>query len=291
MVTQIKSTTQTAHQPTSPTVMRSYHVVLQSADQLQREEINKRVRALEERQHTLLTPEIVKQAVELYRSKPKEVFFTRLLCKVVGKSPNIAESAFHWLYMAIKGKIDKEKKVQGLLNFLQKNPQQLLEWVIFGRSPYTERSLENYWRHHRRYIINLLTSTRAQTDSYWRKKLGNKFAQEWLQFNAALPTCTQTDVLQALDDMLFYFQHEFATSSLLTKNQQAFQKKLQLLKKEQTTVVPFLTSWINSPQSSRWKSLKILAEQLAELIGKPTRKLFSAVRQVVVFTLFDYYKY
>ena len=232
---------------------------------------------------------MITQAVELFRTNPKEGFFTRQLCKKVGKSSNITESAFHWLHIAIKGKINKEKKVQGLFNFLLKNPQQLIEWLIFGRSSYTERSLENFWRLKRRYIINLLTSTRSQTDSYWRKKHKMTYSSNFLQLNTLLPPSTQRDVLQALDDALFYHQHEFSLLPQLTKNQQAFLKKLKLLKKEQTTVVPFLTSWINSPQASRWKSLKTLAEQLAVIIGKPSRKLFSAVRQIVVFTLFDYY--
>jgi len=276
--------------PLSPKrVMRSYQVVLKCADQSQREEINQRIRALEEQQYQLLTPQVIKQAVELYRTNPKERFFTRQLCKKVGKSPNIAQSTFHWLYIAIKGKIDKEKKVQGLLSFLAKNPQQLIEWLIFGRSPYTERSLEKFWRLKRRYIINLLTSTRFQTDSYWRKKHKMIYTSDFLQLNTLLPPSTQREVLQALDDALFYQQHEFSLIPQLTKNQKAFLKKLKLLKKEQSTVVPFLTSWINSPQNSRWKSLKILAEQLATIIGKPSRKLFSAVRLIVVFTLFDHY--
>ncbi len=269
--------------------MRSYQVVLKCADQSQREEINNRIRALEERQHQILTPQVIKQAVELYSTNPKEGFFTRQLCKKVRKSPNIAESAFHWLYMAIKGKVEKERKAQGILNFLLKNPQQLIEWIVFGRSPYTERSLEKYWKLKRRYIINLLTSTRAQTDSYWRKKYRPIVISEFLQLNSTLPTRIQTEVLQAIDDTLFYQKHELSLLPHLTKNQQAFMKKLQLLKKEQNIVVPFLTSWINSPQSSRWKSLKALAEQLAIIIGKPNRKLFSAVRQIVIFTLFDHY--
>ena len=289
MGTQTTSKPQALITNSSKRVMRSYQVVLKCADQSQREEINQRIRTLEEQQYQLLTPQVIKKAVELHRTNPKEGFFTRQLCKEVGKSPNIAESAFHWLYIAIKGKIDKEQKVQRLFNFLGKNPQQLIEWLIFGRSPYTERSLENFWRLRRRYIINLLTSTRFQTDSYWRKKHKNLYISDFLQLNALLPTCSQPEVLQALDDALFYQHHEFSLILQLTKNQKAFLKKLKQLKKEQSTVVPFLTSWINSPQASRWKSLKILAEQLAQIIGKPSRKLFSAVRLIVVFTLFDQY--
>ncbi|MCE7742717.1 MAG: hypothetical protein GOP50_09695 [Candidatus Heimdallarchaeota archaeon] len=205
----------------------------------------------------------------------------------MGKNPNIAESAYHWLQIAVKGKIDKEQKVQGMLNFLHKNPQQLVEWMIFGRSPYTESSLGKYWRLHRRYVINLLTSSRTQLDSYSKKTKRNYYFSNSLVLNGALPTYNQQDVVQAIDDALTHQTTTFSQLPSLSKNQQAFMNKLHLLKQEQIIVAPFLTSWINSYQTSRWKSLKQLAKELAEIMGKPTRKLFSAVRQVVVFTLFD----
>ncbi|MBY9000644.1 MAG: hypothetical protein KGD64_07005 [Candidatus Heimdallarchaeota archaeon] len=289
MSTQTVTTVRTAFPTNINTVMRSYQVVLRCVDPSQREEINKRIRVLEEQQQQLFTPHIIKQAEKLYAANPHEGFFTRKLCKEVGKSPNIAESAFHWLYISLKGKKDKEQKVQGLLNFLRKNPQQLLEWVIFGRSPYTESSLGNYWKIQRRYIINLLMSTRVQADSYWRKKQRGSYSSQCLQFNNLLPSSTQTEVLQAINDALDYYTAAFSPLATLTPNQQAFLNKLHLLKQEQAVVTPFLTSWINSPQQSRWKSLKLLSEHLAQVIGTPSRKLFSAVRLLVVFTLFDQY--
>ncbi|MHA1347275.1 MAG: hypothetical protein ACTSVO_00060 [Candidatus Heimdallarchaeaceae archaeon] len=289
MVSQATNKAQVAINTHSKTVMRSYQVALQCVDQHQREEINQRIRKLEELQHLLLSPQIVKRAEELYKANPKEGFFTRQLCKEVGKSPNIAESAFHWLYIALKGKRDKEQKVQGLVNFLLKNPQQLVEWMIFGRSPYAESSLGNYWKLKRRYVINLLTSTRQQADCYWRKRENKTYTSNNLHHNSLLTSTTQQTIVQAIDDALFYYNNAFATIPQVTKRQQAFLAKLKLLKNEQSVVVPFLVSWINSPQQSRWKSLKILAEQLANTLGKPSRKLFSAVRLIIVFTLFDHF--
>ncbi|MCG3220624.1 MAG: hypothetical protein H7641_04520, partial [Candidatus Heimdallarchaeota archaeon] len=81
MVTHTATKLQALLPPTSKGVMRSYQVVLNYADQSQREEINRRIRALEDQQELLLTPQVIKQAVELYRSNPKEGFFTRQLCK------------------------------------------------------------------------------------------------------------------------------------------------------------------------------------------------------------------
>ena len=98
-------------------VKRSYQLASEHLSKNKRVEINQRIKKLEKDQRELLTPAIVEKALELYRSNPKEMFFTRKLCKVVGKSPNIAESAFHWLHIAIQGKVDKEKKIQGIFNF------------------------------------------------------------------------------------------------------------------------------------------------------------------------------
>ncbi|MCE7742259.1 MAG: transposase [Candidatus Heimdallarchaeota archaeon] len=288
MVTQTTSKTTTSHPAILDKVMRSYQVVLKCDSQKQREEINQRIRKHEERQHHLLTQEVVKTAVEIYRANPNERYFVRKVGKAVGMNPNIAESAFHWLQIAVKGKIDKEQKVQSLLNFLHNNPQQLVEWMIFGRSPYTESCMGKRWKWQRRPTINILTSSRHQLDSYSRKKERDYLFANSLVFNGALPTYTQQDVVQGLDDALDYQTNAFAKISSLTDNQKAFLNKLKMLKNEQQIVIPFVTSWINSYQTSRWKSLKKLAKELAEIIGKPTRKLLSVVRQVVVFTLFDH---
>lgn len=289
MGTQATSTTQTSHPLILDKVMRSYRVGMKCDSQSQREEINNRIIQLEEKQHLLITKKTVKTAIEIYRANPNNRFFVRHLCKAIGKNPNIAESAFHWLQIAVKGKVDKEHKAQGMLNFLHKNPQQLIEWIIFGRSPFTESSLGKRWRIKRRYVINLLANSREQLDSYSRKKMRTYLFSNYLVFNGALPNYSQQAVLQGLDDALTYQTNEFAKLPSLTKNQKAFLNKVRLLKQEQQVVVPFLTSWINSYHQSRWKSLKKLSKELAEIIGKPSRKLFSTVRQIVVFTLFEHY--
>jgi len=268
-------------------VMRTYQVVLKCLNQDQRKEINQRIKNLEEAQRKLLTQQIVQTALKLYRAQPKEGFFTRKLTKEIGKSPNIAESAFHWLYIAIKGKVDKEAKVQGLFNFWKKNPQQLLEWIIFGRSPYAEHSMQKYWKLSRRYIINLLTSTRTQVDAYWKKKFKQEYKQNCLQFNANLPSVTYQEVIQAIEDALEVKTYEFTQLTQLSKSQVTFLRKLHLLEKEKQQVASFITSWINTPQKSRWKSLKEIAKKIANVVGKKNRKLFSAVRLIVVFALFD----
>lgn len=55
MVTQNAANLQTLLPSTLKGLMRSYQVVLKCADQSQREEINKRIKTLEEQQEQLLT--------------------------------------------------------------------------------------------------------------------------------------------------------------------------------------------------------------------------------------------
>ncbi len=198
MSTQVQSTTKIHPSLPHTKVMRSYQLAFEHLSKTERMEINQRIKKLEKEQKKLLTSATVTKALELYRSNPKELFFTRKLGKEVGKNPNIAESAFHWLHIAIKGKVDKEKKVQGIFNFWQKNPQQLLEWVIFGRSPYTEHSFQKYWKVGRRFIINLLTSTRLQVDSYWNRKFARKCITSKIKFNHMLPTITYVVPMQMM---------------------------------------------------------------------------------------------
>jgi hypothetical protein len=287
MSTQATTSLQTSPSIISNKVMRSYQVVLKCVSQSQREEINQRIRSLEEKQTALLPQDVVKKALKLYRTNPKEQYFVRQVGKAVGRNPNIAESAYHWLQIAVKGKVEKEKKVQEMLKFLHKNPQQLVEWMIFGRSPYTESCLGKYLRLQRRYVINLLTSSRLQLDSYSRKKKRAYLFTNNLVFNGALPIYTQQDVVQGLNDALEYQIQTFSQLPYLSKDQKVFLTKLHLFKREQQIVASFIASWINSYQTSRWKSLKNLSKELAEHLGKPNRKLFSTVRQIVVFTLFD----
>ncbi len=288
MSTQAQSTTKIHSSLPHTKVMRSYQLAFGHLSKTERVEINQRIKKLEKEQKKLLAPTIVEKALELYRSNPKEKFFTRKLGKEVGKNPNIAESAFHWLHIAIQGKVDKEKKIQGIFNFWQKNPQQLLEWIIFGRSPYTEYSFQKYWKVGRRFIINLLTSTRLQTDSYWNGKYAKKYQNPKIKFNHILPTITHEEVVLAVEDAYKHKIHEFSSITNLSTNQQSFINRLQLLVQDKQQVASFVTSWINTPQKSRWKSLKKLAQQITESIGKKNRKLFSAVRLIVVFALFDH---
>ena len=93
-------------------VMRTYQVALKCSSFDQRKEINQRIRRSEIQQAKLLTQDNVREAVKLYRSNPSNKFFASALSKKIGKTPNIPQSAFHWLHMAVKNKIELGYDIQ-----------------------------------------------------------------------------------------------------------------------------------------------------------------------------------
>ena len=60
----------------------------------------------------------------------------------------------------------------------------------------------------------------------------------------------------AVEDAYKHKIHEFSSITNLSTNQQSFINRLQLLVQDKQQVASFVTSWINTPQKSRWKSLK-----------------------------------
>ena len=210
------------------------------------------------------------------------------MSKAINKSPNIAESAFHWVFIGVKGKLDREKKVKYLYDLLLKNPQEAIEWFVWGRSPYIEYLLCKNWNAKRTWIINFLTSTRRQLDSFLTrtKKWRNSFYN--FRLNTSLPLITHNEVEQAIEDAHEIKTKEFAMKNKMTANQSNFLTKLQLLEKSCSQTASIITSWNNTIQEARWKSLRFLSDQIAELVKRKHEKFFSAVRLVVIYALFPY---
>ena len=269
--------------------IKTYSLVLKFKDQAQREIANSRIRILENRQSQLLHDKFAQQVSrDLARKNPFCSFPATKIQKQTKKSPNISFSAYNILFANSKESIDKEKKVSQLFDFLLKNPQQALEWAILGRSPYTECSLSRKWKADYVYVLNLLTSTRRQIDSFWRKHYSRQYLAKKLEFNGSLPHVSQKEVEHSIQDSYTNKIEEFAKMDELTKNQVDFLDKLQLLVQKKNVVAPYITSWINISQPARWKNLKKLSKQIADSIGQSDRKLNSALRLVIVFALFPY---
>jgi len=241
-------------------------------------EANQRVKGLQVQQEDLLYDRhAISEAVKIARLLPNKQskFATGAIQAATTKYSNISSSAYYWLFIAAKGTINKEKKVSDLLSLLNQWSQQGIEWIVFGRSPRIERTLLYKWKTKRLFSINIVSGTRRQIDKYCPNNL---------KFNSFLPAITQAEVEKSIICCFKEKQMDLSKNSTSSKAT-SFLKSLEILKNNVITVAPFITSWINISQKSRWGSLKKLSTIIADEIGYENRKIFSALRTIVVFAL------
>lgn len=269
-------------------VIRTYPLALKCLNQTHRRQINLRIKDLEIKQLEIIDKKTLQTAISFYRSNPWERFPRSKISKAIGRSPNIAESAYHWMFIALKGKINKEDKLSELIKYWSKNPQQAIEWFILSRSPYTEQKFSRIWKVKHIWTLNFLTSVRRQLDSFLRKKYKKNYIQKYLKFNDCLPQITYNEVRVAISDSYQIKNQELTKFIKLSPGQIAFLSKLHKLDKNRDYVASYLTSWINTRQGSRWRSLKKISAQIAEALGEKNLELFSAVRLIITFALFPY---
>lgn len=156
--------------PNQPLVIRTYRMGVRfhgnrDERRTQEKEANQRVKGLQVRQEGILHDRnAINAALGLARLFPNQrrALAVRAIQQTTKNYSNIADSAYHWLTIASKGAVNREKKVMELFQLLQQWNDQAIEWLIFGRSPRVENALVHRWKAKRIYIINLLTSTRWQ---------------------------------------------------------------------------------------------------------------------------------
>ncbi len=241
-------------------------------------EANQRVKGLQVRQDDILQDKnAINAAMGISRLFPNQWrgLTVRAIQQTTKNYSNIADSAYYWLTIASKGAVNREKKAMELFKLLQQWNDQAIEWLIFGRSPRVENTLIHRWKAKRIYVINFLTSTRWQLD---------KFCHSSLKFNSTLPSITQQAVEQSIQ-IYHKLKHQEYSSKNISKTAKTFLNALNLLNSNRKVVAPYLTSWINISQTSRWKSLKKLSRTIVEALGMKKRRLFSALRSMIVFAL------
>ena len=232
-------------------VIRTYPLALKCLNQVHRRQINLRIKDLENNQLDVIDKKTLQTTISFYRSNPWDKFPRSKISKAVGRSPNIAESAYHWMFNALKGKFDKEEKLRELTKYWSKHPQQAIEWFVFSRSPYTEQKFSELWKVKYIWTLNFLSSVRRQLDSTLSKKFKKDYIQKQLKFNDCLPQVTYNEVRTAISDSYQIRNQEFAYFIKLTPRQMAFLSKLHKLDKNRDSVASYLTSWINTSQKAR----------------------------------------
>jgi len=100
----------------------------------QEKEANQRVKGLQVRQEDILhDKDAINAALGLARLFPNQrrALAVRAIQQTTKNYSNIADSAYHWLTIASKGAVNREKKVMELLQLLQQWNDQAIEWLIF----------------------------------------------------------------------------------------------------------------------------------------------------------------
>ena len=242
-------------------------------------EANQRIKGLQVQQEDIIfDKKAINAAMVLARTDPNlnAKMGASSISKITRNSRNITQSAYYWLFVAAKGTVDREKKIEDFFNQLLQRPEQAVEWMIFGRSPRMEKYLYKKWDVSRLYVINLINRTRRQVDKYCPPEL---------KLNSKLPLLTQKEIERAI---IRYYKKlcKELTSTQQSRSLKDFLENTRLLAANVTAVAPMLTSWNNIEHPSRWKSMKELNRRIAEVVGKPRRMFFSALRTIVVFALF-----
>ncbi len=268
------------------TVIRTYRMGIRfdgtkEEKRTQEKEANLRVKGLQIQQDDIYHYEsAIETALNIARTQPKQQskFAVKAIQKAKQNYSNIADSAYYWLYLASKGTVDREKKVAEIMKLLLNWDDQAVEWFIFGRSPRVENTLIYRWKLKRLYVINLISSTRWQID---------KFCTPDIKFNSFLPLVTQQEVEDNIHAFCTLKSQEKQTKNVSDKARR-FIKRIELVHDNLSIVAPYLTSWINVSQKSRWKSLKRLSKIISGVIGLKNENLFSALRAIIVFALSPY---
>ncbi|MBY9001630.1 MAG: transposase [Candidatus Heimdallarchaeota archaeon] len=272
--------------PDQPLVIRTYQMGIRfngskEERRVLEKEANQRVKGLQVRQDDILQDKnAINAAMGISRLFPDQWrgLTVRAIQQTTKNYSNIADSAYYWLTIASKGAVNREKKILELFQLLQQWNEQAIEWLIFGRSPRVENTLAHRWTAKRIYAINFLTSTRWQL---------NKFCHSSLKFNSTLPSISQHEIEKSIQ-IYHRLKHQEYSSKHISKTAKTFLNALDLINTNRTIVAPYLTSWINIPQTSRWKSLKKLSVAIVEVLGMKKRRLFSALRSIIVFALSPY---
>jgi hypothetical protein len=264
-------------------VKRTYQLGLQFVGtkeerRAQEQEANQRVKGLQVQQEDIIyCRKSRKTAMDVARILPEKQakLAIRSVQEITKNYANISDSAYYWLFLASRGTLVREKRVTDFFNLLKEWNDQAIEWMIFGRSPRVENYLARKWKVGRIFVINLLTSIRRKLDQILPSNL---------KFNTIYNFLTQNEVEKAISSC--YKLKKYELSSYISNSRvKSFLSKIELLFKNIALVAPYITSWNNIDQKSRWKSLKRLSKVIAVELKSEKSNFFSTLRAVVISAL------
>ncbi len=176
-----------------------------------------------------------------------------VLAKKYKDRSNLGQVAYLTLLNAAKGAIDREKKVATFIKRLQQEPSAAIEWLVFGRSPYLEWTLQHQLYIAYDYSRNLIHSARRTVD---------KYLPEHYQLVSPLPSLSNTSLITAIEQYHKMIKDRFDLQQKLSPRQKQYAKKLATIYNHRLLFAEALSHWINdwnngrSLNTSRWRFLK-----------------------------------
>lgn len=241
-----------------------------------------------------ITEEKVDSTLDIVRHQPQlqGTKGAAVLAKKYKDRSNLGQVAYLTLLNAAKGAIDREKKIATFINRLQQEPSAAIEWLVFGRSPYLEWTLQHQLYIAYDYSRNLIHSARRTVDNY---------LPEHYQLVSPLPSLSNTSLITTIEQYHKMIKDRFDSQQKLSPRQKRYAKKLATIYNHRLLVAEALSRWINdwnnggSLNTSRWRALKQFTRgveewlELEEALTIKKHSYLSTIRGILVHALVPYF--
>ncbi len=259
------------------------------------------VNSYQQELYSKITPERVAIAEQILLEQPglNGTKGVGVLRPLLGDCSNLGEAAYLPLLQAVKGMFMRQEKMSIFLQIAGQQPRNILEWYVFGRSPYAESCLQKRGNISHGYISAMVLGARRNLDSL--------LAADQL-LTAPLPRLTakvlesavvdyQQHVRESMDQLLIDKGYQE-----LTSYQKAFKRKLKRLVDQRVIIARLLVEWLTeqaqpleTTPKSRWTHFNAFSRNINAFMseqGYPRMKdhaYRSALRGILITALLPYY--
>ena len=214
--------------PLQEQVLRTYDVGVRFLDIDRKErrkaeiKANAIIKELQQEAFSRITPVTVEKTLQMVRADKTitSLFGVSTLTKTTGDRDNLSQISYIQLLGRAESTVENEQKAKKFISFLQEHPAEAVSWLAFGRHPYLELLMAQYYKIQFRYARNLTQAFRRRLDTY--------LPQQY-HLDQILPVLTQQDIEQAFKDHTKLINQQFSILQESTKRQEQYQKKLFLL--------------------------------------------------------------
>jgi hypothetical protein len=259
------------------------------------QQANTIVRDLQKQIGEKITPDRMDETLDFVREQKNHsgTKGAAVLAKKFNDRSNLGQVAYLTMLAAAKGTLDREKKITTFIARLQEEPTAAIEWLVFGRSPFLEWSLQCQLTIAYDYSRNLIHSARRTVDRY---------LPEEYRLSYSLPPLSRSTLVTAIEQYQASITQQFSLLERTSHRQKAYAKKLSILDQHRLLLAEGLSRWINDWNTgetitfSRWKALKrftrSVEEWLALELNQKIKKYsyLSVIRGILVHALLPHFQ-